>query len=321
MKKLLDLLRDLFRNAASACWELYKVMIPIIIGVRILQEFDLIQYLAWPLRPVMGLVGLPAEMGLAWATAMVNNIYSGLIVFLSLIKDTPLTTAQATVLGVLFLVAHGLPVESSIARKAGSRFLFQCLSRIIGALCLGWLLHTIYTAAGTLEQPAVVLFQASAQTETSLTTWALGELRNLLGIFGIVFCLMALMRLLHALRIVDLLNAILRPVLKLIGIGPKASAITVIGLTLGLTYGGGLIISEAKSGTVGRQDVFYSLTLMGLCHSLIEDTLLLALIGAHFSGIFWGRFGFSIMAVAVLVQIVRKLPEKFCDKYLWGDPA
>ena len=54
------------------------------------------------------------------------------------------------------------------------------------------------------------------------------------------------MRILYAIKVIDLMNKILRPVLKLIGIGPKASAITVIGLTMGLSYGGGLIINEAR---------------------------------------------------------------------------
>ena len=113
MKRLIKLASEILRDAFSASFELFKVMIPIIILVKALQEFGLIQYLAWPLEPIMSLVGLPAEMGLVWATALINNIYTGIIVLLSLTGDIPLTTAQATVLGVLMLVGHGLPVECS----------------------------------------------------------------------------------------------------------------------------------------------------------------------------------------------------------------
>ena len=127
------------------------------------------------------------------------------------------------------------------------------------------------------------------------------------------------MRILYAIKVIDLMNKILRPVLKLIGIGPKASAITVIGLTMGLSYGGGLIINEARTGTIGKEDIFYSLTLMGLCHSLIEDTLLMLLIGSNFNGIFWSRLIFAIVAMAGIVQIVRRLPKRFQNTYLWVD--
>jgi len=319
MSKLTQIPKELITDALTACLELFKVMVPIIIGVKILQELDLIQYIAMPLEPVMGLLGLPAEMGLVWAFAMINNIYTGLIVLASLIGDNPLTIAQATIIGTLMLVAHGLPIECAIARKSGARFRFQILTRILGAFILCWLLNQIYVATGTLQEPATMLFQADqlGGGDSSLTTWAMDQGKNLISIFLVVLSLMVVMRFLKAIRVIDLLDAILRPVLNLIGIGPKASAITVIGLTMGVSYGGGLIINEAKSGNVGKEDVFYSLTLMGLCHSLIEDTLLIMLIGGHLSGILWGRLIFAIIATAGIVQLVRNLPSSFKDNYLW----
>jgi spore maturation protein SpmB len=319
MRSLITVIKDICKDAVSASYEMFKVMIPVIIVVKLLQELGLIAYLAWPLKPIMGLVGLPAEMGLVWATAIVNTTYAGLIVFLSLAADTPLTSAQATVLAVLILVAHALPMESSIARRSGARFLFQCVIRLAGAFSLGWLLNRIYTATGTLQEPATVLFRMDpqAQVDPSLANWAMDQGMNLLSIFGVILALLVMMRLLDILGVIRLMNSILRPILKLIGIGTKASAITVIGLTMGLSYGGGLIINEARKGNVGKEDIFYSLTLMGLCHSLIEDTLLLALIGAHFSGIFWGRLIFAIVAMAAIVQVVRRLPPRIQNTYLW----
>lgn len=317
--KLIHTAKKLITDSFSACMTLFKVMVPIIIGVKILQELELIRYVAMPLEPVMGLLGLPAEMGLVWASAMINNIYTGIIVLMSLIGDSPLTTAQATILGMLMLVAHGLPVECAIARKSGARFRFQVLSRIVGAFILGWLLNGIYTTTGTLQEPATMLFQADqlGSANSSYLDWALDQAKNLVSIYFIILALMIVMRILEALRIIEFMNRILRPVLNLIGIGPKASAITVIGLTMGLSYGGGLIINEAKSGNLSKEDVFYSLTFMGLCHSLIEDTLLIMLIGGHLSGIIWGRLIFSIIATAAIVQLVRNLPPRLKDKYLW----
>jgi hypothetical protein len=321
MRPITTILRELVTDALSASYEMFKVMIPVILAVKVLQELGLIVYLAWPLKPIMSLVGLPAEMGLVWATAIVNTTYSGLIVFLSLAGDSPLTAAQTTVLAVLILVAHSLPMESSIARRSGARFLFQCVVRLVGAFTLAWLLNRVYTATGALQTPATILFRIDPQTaaDPTLASWALDQGVNLLSIFCVILVLLTMMRLLEALGVIRLINAILRPVLKLIGIGTKASAITVIGLTMGLSYGGGLIINESRRGNVGKEDIFYSLTFMGLCHSLIEDTLLLSLIGGHFSGIFWGRLLFAIVAMAGIVQIVRRLPARIQNTYLWVD--
>jgi hypothetical protein len=319
MNTFFTIVKELGKDALSASLELFKVMIPILVAVKILQEMGLIQYLALPLEPVMKLVGLPAEMGIVWASALINNIYTGMIVLASLVGDTPLTSAQATVLGVLLLVGHALPVECAIARKSGARFLFQVVSRLIGAFILAWLLHMIYSATGTLQGSATMLFTPENGGDPTIMAWVISQIKNMASIVLIIFTLMSIMRILQAIRVIDLMNRLLRPVLSLIGIGPKASAITVIGLTMGLSYGGGLIINEAKNGNVGKEDIFYSLTLMGLCHSLIEDSLLIMLIGGHISGVLWGRLVFSLIAMAGIVQLVRRLPKRTQASYLWID--
>ncbi|MCK4818776.1 hypothetical protein KA005_23590 [bacterium] len=313
----------LFRDALKVSFDLFKIMVPVIIVVKILQELDLIRYLAIPLDPVMNVVGLPGEMGLVWATAMLSNIYSSIIVLLSLVKDVPITTAQATILGTMILVAHNLPIELKIAQKSGPHLIFQAISRLGSAFLLGWFLKIVYSWLNLLQQPANILLTSkpeNALNNESLASWATGEVQKLFFIFLIILGLFFLLRTLEKLRVVDVINKILRPILKLMGIGPKASAITVIGNTMGIAYGGGLIIHEARSGHIDKKDVFYSLTLMGLSHSLIEDTLLMVMIGGHLSGLLCARVGYSILVVTLLVKVTKHLPTAFCDKFLWGEP-
>jgi hypothetical protein len=302
--------------------ELFKIMVPVIIAVKVLQELGLIRYLAMPLGPLMQWVGLPAEMGLVWATAMANNLYGAIIVFLSLVEESPVNGAQATVLCTMMLVAHALPVELRIAQASGTRLLFQAVLRIGSALVIGWLLKAVYSVFGLLQGPAAILFRPDADGTghaPSLAAWAVGEVRTLLSIFIIITTLFLLMRILEKAGVIGLLNRLLRPVLKLLGIGPKASAIAVIGLTMGISYGGGLIIHEARSGRAHRKDIFYALTLMGLSHALIEDTLLMMTIGGDLSGILWGRLLFSLILVALLAKGTQRLSRDVCDRYLWGD--
>ncbi len=313
----------LFRDALKLAFDLFKIIVPVVIAVKILQELGLIEYLAIPLSPFMRLVGLPAEMGLVWATAILNNLYGAVVVLLSLVKDTPINTAQATVLCTMMLVAHNLLIELKIAQTSGPRLIFQTLSRLVLALILGWLLHLFYSCSGLLQQPINILlkpdFENLAQKE-SWISWVTGQAQNLLSIFFIILGLFLLMHVLKKLKIIDAMNRLLRPVLKIMGIGPKASAVTVIGLTLGIAYGGGLIIHEARTGNIPKKDVFYSLTFMGLCHALIEDTLLMFMVGGHLSGLLFARIAFSLAAVTFIVKTSALLPESFGDKFLWGDP-
>jgi hypothetical protein len=75
---------------------------------------------------------------------------------------------------------------------------------------------------------------------------------------------------------------------------------------LGLAYGGGLIIAESKSGKIPPPDIFGSITLMSLCHSLLEDTILLAALGGSLWGLLAGRLAFSLAATALIVRAARK---------------
>jgi len=321
-ESLLSSLVRTFQEALKLSLELFKVMVPVLIAVEILQHLDLIRYLAMPLVPVMEMVGLPPEMGLVWATAMFNNLYGAMVVFLSLIKQSPMTQAQATVICTMMLVAHSLPVELRIAQASGPRLLFQTIMRTGSASLLGWLLHIFYSGFDLLQAPVNILLSQGPQAlpgPRSPSLWAWRELQSLFSIFLIIQGLFLLMRLLERIRAIDLMNRLLRPLLKLIGIGPKASAIAVIGLTMGISYGGGIIIHESRSGRIHRKDVFYALTFMGLSHALIEDTLLMVALGGDLSGVLIARLIFSLVAVSLMVKIIDHFPEDLCDRFFWGN--
>jgi len=306
----------LLREALQISYELFKIMVPLILVVKILKELGMVEILARGLSPVMEVVGLPGSSGLVWATTLVTNIYAGMIVFVSLASEHPLTVAQTTVLASMMLVAHGLPVELRIAQKAGARLAVMAIVRIGGAFLLGFILNQVYTLGNWLQQANRLAWAPPVQ-DPSYVTWAAGEIRNLAMIFVIILCLLVVLRILGKLGITRLITKCMQPVLRLLGIGEEASTITIVGMTLGLAYGGGLIIREAQSGRLGKKDVLYSLALMGLSHSLIEDTLLLMLLGGSLSGIFWGRIAFSLVCVYLMVKVVSRFPESVLDRWLF----
>ncbi len=308
--------KALLRRSVSITLALYKIMIPIIVVVKVLQELELISWLAVPLAPVMHLVGLPGEMGLVWATAMINNIYSSMIVFVSLAGQHDLSVAQVTVLCTMILLAHSLPIELQVVRKSGPRMGFQALLRIGGALALGWMLSRIYAWGGWLQEPNVLMWQPEPQSRDHLA-WALGQARNLAMVFVIITALNTVMRLLTAVGLTALCVRLLSPVLRLLGIGPEAGTLTIVGMVMGLSYGGGMIMHEAHSGKIPPRDIFSSLSLMSLSHSVFEDTFLMAVLGGHSSGLLLARVAFTLVVVAVLVRLVARLGEGFFYRRLF----
>lgn len=314
MENILSEIQQGVKDAASTMIILLKIMIPISIIVKLLKEFGVINIVGDVLGPVMNLVGLPGDIGIVWATAMITNIYGGLVVFFSLNTEHSFTIAQVTVLGAMILVAHTLPVELRIAQKAGVRLWFMLLLRVLCAFTLGLILHYIFTIFGMYQKTSTSLWKPG-YSGTSLIAWVVRECTSYIMIFVIILFLFLFMKLLKKTGAIDWLNNRLEPLMKMLGLSKKAAPVTIIGMTLGVTYGGGLIIAEAKSGILSKKDVFLSLSFMGLSHSLIEDTLLMVAIGASLSGILIGRLAFTIAIMIILIKAINHISEQVFTTY------
>ena len=185
----------------------------------------------------MQVVGLPGSMGLVWATTLVANLYTGMAVFISLSSYEPVTFAQTTVIAAM--IACGpqcfLPIELRISQKAGTRLRFMGLWRAGGAFLFGWILFRI-NGPGRPQEP----------NTTKLIPRVIGHLAFKLGnqpdrkplamIFLIILALLLLIRILERIGISAIMVRILDPILRLLGIGPSASTLTIVGMTLGIAY-------------------------------------------------------------------------------------
>ena len=141
----------------------------------------------------------------------------------------------------------------------------------------------------------------------SLVQWCMGQATNILLICGVIFLVLLAMRILQAVGFIRLLEFLLKPLLPLFGMTHRAAPVTVVGMILGIAYGGALIIKETTKGTMESREIFNSLALMSLSHGLIEDTLVMMALGAKLGGIFWGRLFFSLAVIFVLVKTVDYL--------------
>ncbi|NTW32551.1 MAG: hypothetical protein HGB12_08005 [Bacteroidetes bacterium] len=294
---------------------LFKIMIPVSIAVKILQETGAIEYIGIALSPLMRIVGLPGEMGLVWGTCIITNLFGGILAFLTLAPPFHLTVAQTTTLCLMMLVAHTFPIELQIAKKAGIKLMTMLFFRMGFAFLMALVLNLIYTIFDVLQEPSVITFKKQIIVDTSLQSWIVGELKNYGIILLFIFSLLFLTKFLKTIGVIDIITKLLSPVLRFMGIGEGVTTIAIIGLTLGVVYGGVLIINESKSKKLDKRDIFYCMALMGLCHSLIEDTILMLALGAHYSGVLIARLLFSFLIIIVIVKFTKALPEKVFAKY------
>ena len=300
LSNLLQALMDSVKDGTAVCRSLFPLIIPIVILVKLLQEFGLIQYLAMPLAPIMELMGLPPELGIIWAAAMLMSIYSALAILPGILITIPvLTVEQATVLGLVILIAHSLILETRIAGKCGLSMRFQFFLRLGVAIVAGVLLHLFCSTFGIWQEEATIFLVNQASTTWS--AWALGEFWNLVQIFILICFVMAFNRALNYLRISYYFGKFLSPFLRLLGISPEATNIVIVGLFMGLLYGSGIIIQNSREGKLSYADNFATMSFMGIAHALVEDTLLSMLLG----GSVWGLLGVRLFFALIVGMTIN----------------
>jgi len=292
---------------------LMKIMIPALIIVRCIELLGWIEALGEMIHPVMILVGLPGETGLVWMAAMMGNIYTGMAVFYQLGMAEQLTIGQVSVVSSMMLIAHSLPIEIAIARAVGISLWFTLCLRIGGAFIFGFICFQTYSHLALLQEPAPQLWQPEI-ADPSWGYWFLTQGQTIAMALAIIAVLTLFLRILRVLGVERLIHFLLAPVLRLLGIATAASNIIIVGLTLGLSFGGGLLINEARRGHIAGKDIFMSMAFLGLCHSLIEDTLLMLLLGADLSTIVFARLAFSLLAILALSRLLDWLP---ANKQSW----
>ncbi len=302
IKSLISLLLSLAKETLVVAKDLFIILIPAILIVKLLQETGVIAYLSLLLEPMMQIFGLPGETAIVFATAMFVNIYGAIAVFMMIAADIPFSVAQSTVLWTMILICHTLPVELALTHRVGGHFLFLGPLRFIGACVCGVLLHQLYTLTGTLEQVATLRW-SEQKVEHNLVDWAFNQVNNLVTILIVLFCLLTMMRFLNYIKFTHLLGVVLNPLLRLMGISKKGASIAVFGLLAGITFGSGLLLAEINKNAIPRRDIVLVLAFLSLCHGVIEDTALAMLLGADISGLLFFRLFFAILVLAILSRL------------------
>jgi len=309
-KKLLQEIKDVVIP-------LYKILIPFVFIVKLLEVTGITDLIAKAFAPLMGLIGLPPELGIIWVTALIVNIYAALILFINILPFLDVSVAQITVLTVAMLFCHNLLVESAISRSAGVSFLFTSFFRIFSAFFVCCILNLIYTKFNYLQQTFVTSFTLELP-QVGFWFWLKNQMLYLFYIFIIVIALVTILEILKIIGIESFLKKILVPPLRFFGISESAMNIIIVGMTIGLQFGGGILIKEVNSGKIDKQSVFLSVMLINLIHAIFEDTLLMLAVGGHYSGVVFARIIFGLLISLLMLKLYKNFNLLF-EKYIFNN--
>ncbi|MFA7437320.1 nucleoside recognition domain-containing protein [Castellaniella sp.] len=284
-----------------------RIMLPVMLIVYIADRLGLVRLSGEVLAPVMGLLGLPPEAGIIWATTLLTNIYAGMATMAVLSDNLQMNVAQISALGAMMLFAHNIPTEQSIVRKAGASALITGGLRLgIGAL-YGGLTAWICNAFGLLQAPVSLAWmhhdEALQQGPQDFLTWIWNTAESMVLVFVVIVALVLLLDVLERFGITRQITRLLTPVLRLSGLEERAAPLTTVGVLLGLAYGGALIIEAADRENFSPRTRLLALSWLSLCHALIEDTVLILAIGADI----WVVLVFRTLATLGILALMARL--------------
>ncbi len=319
MSKFVSQARDVLRESLLAYWGLLKIMVPVMIIVEMAIHFGLVELISAWCKPFMSLFGLPAELAVVLATNLLVGLYGAGAALVAVAPELDLTIANMTVIGGMMLFAHALPMEQMIVRKTGTSFLLSTFSRLFAMVLYGWLFNWIYSSLDMLQEPATILIATGMDNaDDGWTSWIISSATGLFWIFWILLFLISLLRILDAIGFTRIMTKILTPLLRMIGVGPNAAPLTIIGILLGLAFGGALILREVEKGVLKPKSIFLSMIFMGYCHSMIEDTLIVLAFGGDLSGILIGRVVLSVILILPVSYVVLRLSDETFGKILFS---
>jgi len=126
---------------------------------------------------------------------------------------------------------------------------------------------------------------------------------------AIIIPLMVVLALLTDTRLLDRGVGFIQPVMQRLNLSNRVAFPLLAGLFLGIVFGSGVIISVAKDGTLTKRDLILVLVFLGICHSVIEDTLIFAALGANWWVLISCRFVLAVLAALAVSFVLPSRPD------------
>jgi hypothetical protein len=170
-------------------------------------------------------------------------------------------------------ICHSLVVESVIMKKIGLSNTYSYLLRFIAGLIVAYL-TTFIPANYFMSNINIEAFEEKSY-DSLISLLQISAYNAFILSLKIIALITALIFIMDFIKTRDFIQKSGKNISKSFSI--------LVGVFLGITYGAGILIEEAKGTSLSKKDIFFIGTFLMICHAIIEDTLLFVIFGADFT--------------------------------------
>ena len=310
----------ILRNALKTALWIIRIIIPVSFIVTLLDFYGVIEWISIYTAPLFRLIGLQGNAAVVYFSSLFLPLYAPI----AIIATLPLSLREITILALMCLITHNLPIECAVQRRSGTPFWQTLVIRLTFSILGGILLNLILPESLTLSpcfrgtsEPTVLSHMAKnaegvlnpqfSTLNSQLLNWLNNTASLCIKIILIITALMYGQFLLKRYGIINKIARPLAPLMRLCGLQPSSAFLWLVAQIVGLTYGAGIMAQEIKESGADREELHRINLHISVNHSLIEDTAIFYMLGVAWYFLVIPRLIFAIIIVQTYNLVKRNI--------------
>ena len=286
----------ILRNALKTALWIIRIIVPVSFVVTLLDFYGIIEWISTFTEPLFRLIGLQGNAAVVYFSSLFLPLYAPI----AIIATLPLSLREITILALMCLITHNLPIECAVQRRSGTPFWQTLVLRLTFSILGGFLLNLILPESLSLTTQTETLTATTSQPSTlnsQLLNWLTNTASLCVKIILIITALMYGQFLLKRYGIINKIARPLAPLMRLCGLHPNSAFLWLVAQIVGLTYGAGIMAQEIEESGADREELHRINLHICVNHSLIEDTAIFCMLGVAWYFLIIPRLIFAILIV------------------------
>ena len=286
----------ILRNALKTALWIIRIIVPVSFVVTLLDFYGIIEWISTYTAPLFHLIGLQGNAAVVYFSSLFLPLYAPI----AIIATLPLSMREITILELMCLITHTLPIECAVQRRSGTPFWQTLVLRLTFSILGGFLLNLILPESLSLTTQTETLTATTTQPSTlnsQLLNWLTNTASLCIKIILIITALMYGQFLLKRYGIINKIARPLAPLMRLCGLHPNSAFLWLVAQIVGLTYGAGIMAQEIEESGADREELHRINLHICVNHSLIEDTAIFCMLGVAWYFLIIPRLIFAILIV------------------------